>query len=238
MREPRQRLDDHVRRLVVRRHVQAHERQLASRPRPRSRHRAGSRRRQCSLPSASHSSHRYAVPRNAAKTSSSHSSSPPISVRDRQPARERPVEHEREIGDEEKHGRRPAQMTARAPPPGDRQPDQARDDESNSGDHGVVPGRAKQLQYTRRRGRDDRGPHQCEDQPPGPRPRTGRSAGRGRQREEQDEGRQGGGDQPRHQQRSEHDSPVFDGQGSSPLRYPGVAIGNRPRSTRAPDAGG
>ena len=198
-----QRVDDHVRRLVVRRDVQADERQLADRGQLR-----GRDRREPPVPGL-----RADGVADLPEVGAGQDRGEQLEEPEQHPARlagraemavEGPLKDVDEVDGEQEDARRPAQVGARVPAPGHRQPEQAAGDQAGHARDRVVLADPEQPhrhrdQRAKHHGADDR-----EREPAGGRPRSGgprRVRGAGKQRDGADRR----GQDPGQHKRSKHE---------------------------------
>ena len=216
-----QRFDDHVRRLVVRRDVQADHGELAVRhgqPGP-ARDAAApvlGTQRVAEFPKIGAAQHGGEYLEQPEQHAAHGADRPEVAV-------EGPLDRVDQVHHEQEHGRGPAQVSAGRPAPGHRQPDQAGGHHARHPGHQVVLGRPEQPQGEgHRRGQQRRADHGEQEAPHGrPRPGAAVDEPRGREQGRRAERRGNEGSQ---QDRLKHEGPLTGAPGriaSGFGRYPG-----------------
>jgi hypothetical protein len=200
-----ERVDDHVRRLVVRWDVQADEREIAGGGQLR---RGGGR----DLPQPGLRADGVAdlpevgAGEDCGENLEAPQQQPADGARHPQVAGEGPVQDVGQVDDEQEDARRPAQVAAGVPAAGHGKPDQAPGNQAGHGGDRIVLGHPEQPQ----RNRHDRGQHRCarqrEREPAGGGPRAGRPVPRLGADEQRGRAQRRGQDPGQHE-RSEHEPP-------------------------------
>ena len=203
-----QRLDHHLGRFVVRRHLEAHERE------PLVGHRPG-----CAVLDAAGpglTAQRVAElpevrdPEERGERLHQPEHQGPDRAGDPEVADEGPPEHVGEVGEEEVRRRRPGDVCAGAPVPGHRQPDGAHREQPGDAGDGVRPGRAEQHQDPADERAERQGGDHGERDPAGSRPHARRTPASGGGREEW-RGCDRRGHETRQQEGSQHGGEVLSG---------------------------